>query len=71
MFCGYCVEACPCDAIRMDTGIFSLTGNKREDFVMDKEQTFCLDLALQDLKRVLDMMFPTWDTINLEAVKDD
>jgi hypothetical protein len=22
----------------MDTGIFSLTGNKREDFVMDKEK---------------------------------
>ena len=20
IFCGYCVEACPCDAIRMDTG---------------------------------------------------
>ena len=38
IFCGYCVEACPCDAIRMDTGIFSLTGNAREDFVMDKEQ---------------------------------
>ena len=19
VFCGYCVEACPCDAIRMDT----------------------------------------------------
>lgn len=38
VFCGYCVEACPCDAIRMDTGIFSLTGNKREDFVMNKEQ---------------------------------
>ncbi len=38
VFCGYCVEACPCDAIRMDTGIFSLTGNKREDFVLSKEQ---------------------------------
>jgi NADH-quinone oxidoreductase subunit I len=38
VFCGYCVEACPCDAIRMDTGIFSLTGNRREDFVMEKDQ---------------------------------
>ena len=23
VFCGYCVEACPCDAIRMDTGKFT------------------------------------------------
>jgi NADH-quinone oxidoreductase subunit I len=38
VFCGGCVEACPCDAIRMDTGIFSLTGNSREDFVLGKEQ---------------------------------
>ncbi|XPV83924.1 MAG: 4Fe-4S binding protein [Halarcobacter sp.] len=37
VYCGYCVEACPCDAIRMDTGIFSFTGGKREDFVVDKE----------------------------------
>jgi NADH-quinone oxidoreductase subunit I len=22
VFCGLCVEACPCDAIRMDTGKF-------------------------------------------------
>ncbi len=38
IFCGYCVEACPCDAIRMDTGIFSVTGKNREDFVLQKEQ---------------------------------
>jgi NADH-quinone oxidoreductase subunit I len=38
IFCGFCVEACPCDAIRMDTGIFSVTGKRREDFVLQKEQ---------------------------------
>ena len=38
VFCGYCVEACPCDAIRMDTGIFSITGNHREDFVLEKDR---------------------------------
>ena len=38
IFCGYCVEACPCDAIRMDSGIFSVIGEKREDFVYDKEK---------------------------------
>ena len=38
IFCGYCVEACPCDAIRMDTGIFSIVARQREDFVVNKEQ---------------------------------
>ena len=37
VFCGYCVEACPCDAIRMDTGIFSFTASTREEFVLDKK----------------------------------
>ena len=30
IYCGYCVEACPMDAIRMDTGIFSVTSYDRE-----------------------------------------
>jgi NADH-quinone oxidoreductase subunit I len=30
IYCGYCVEACPVDAIRMDTGIFSVTSDSRE-----------------------------------------
>ena len=30
IYCGYCVEACPMDAIRMDTGIFSVTSYNRE-----------------------------------------
>jgi len=38
VFCGGCVEACPCDAIRMDTGIFTFVAEKREDFVLNKEQ---------------------------------
>ena len=38
VFCGGCVEACPCDAIRMDTGIFTFVAQKREDFVLSKEQ---------------------------------
>ena len=35
IYCGYCVEACPLDAIRMDTGIFSVTDNNRESFVLE------------------------------------
>ena len=38
VYCGYCVEACPCDAIRMDTGIFSTTGDRREDFIIHKDE---------------------------------
>lgn len=38
VYCGGCVEACPCDAIRMDSGIFSFVAQKREDFVLNKEQ---------------------------------
>ena len=35
IYCGYCVEACPLDAIRMDTGIFSVTADNRESFVLE------------------------------------
>ncbi|MDA2924895.1 NADH-quinone oxidoreductase subunit I, partial [Acidobacteria bacterium AH-259-L09] len=30
VFCGYCVEACPEDAIRMDTGILEFSSYSRE-----------------------------------------
>jgi NADH-quinone oxidoreductase subunit I len=36
VFCGYCVEACPCDAIRMDTRQAVMSGDNRRDFVIDK-----------------------------------
>ena len=35
VYCGYCVEACPCDAIRMDTGKLVEAYYKREDFIKD------------------------------------
>lgn len=37
IFCGYCVEACPVDALKM-TGQFELANYKREDFVFVKER---------------------------------
>ncbi len=37
VFCGYCVEACPCDAIRMDTKLAVLVGGDRAGFVIDKK----------------------------------
>jgi NADH-quinone oxidoreductase subunit I len=36
VFCGFCVEACPCDAIRMDTRLAVFAGDNRRDFVIDK-----------------------------------
>ena len=32
VFCGLCVEACPKDAIRMDTGIVSMAYSERDRF---------------------------------------
>jgi NADH-quinone oxidoreductase subunit I len=37
IFCGYCVEACPVDAIGM-TQTFELANYKRTDFVFSKER---------------------------------
>jgi NADH-quinone oxidoreductase subunit I len=34
--CGLCVEACPCDAIRMDTGIHPAPALTREDTLFAK-----------------------------------
>lgn len=33
VYCGFCVEACPCDAIKMDTGKFPHAAYTREDFL--------------------------------------
>ncbi|MFN4151350.1 MAG: 4Fe-4S binding protein, partial [Candidatus Sericytochromatia bacterium] len=38
VFCGMCVEACPVDAIRMDSGIYSIVDFNRRNFVVSKEQ---------------------------------
>ena len=37
IFCGYCVEACPVDALKM-TESFELAGYTREEFVYGKER---------------------------------
>lgn len=37
IFCGFCVEACPCDAIRMDTGIHPSPYVSREQFIYEKD----------------------------------
>jgi formate hydrogenlyase subunit 6/NADH:ubiquinone oxidoreductase subunit I len=35
--CGLCVEACPVDAIRMDTAIVEMSEYDRKDFVMNRD----------------------------------
>ncbi|MDZ7265960.1 MAG: NADH-quinone oxidoreductase subunit I [candidate division KSB1 bacterium] len=37
VFCGYCVEACPEDAIRMDTGILEFSAYGRNGMLLTKE----------------------------------
>ena len=38
IYCGMCVEACPCDAIRMDTYVHPrIWGYNRQDFIESKE----------------------------------
>ena len=38
IFCGFCVEACPKDAIRMDTDRATLVRYHRDAFVYDREE---------------------------------
>jgi len=37
-FCGFCVEACPEDAIRMDTGIIEIAQYDRQDLIYDLDK---------------------------------
>jgi NADH-quinone oxidoreductase subunit I len=37
VFCGFCVEACPEDAIRMDTGIVEIAAYSRKEMIYHKE----------------------------------
>jgi NADH-quinone oxidoreductase subunit I len=46
IFCGYCVEACPCDAIRMDTGMHAVPYDSRDQHIYDRD--LLLSLAARD-----------------------
>jgi NADH-quinone oxidoreductase subunit I len=48
VFCGYCVEACPEDAIRMDTGILEFSSYSRRGMVYTKETLLALEPAGPD-----------------------
>ncbi len=57
VFCGFCVEACPCDAIRMDTTIGVMVYDNRRDFIITKDKL--LDWAPAD--------YPATDTQSQKA----
>ena len=48
VFCGYCVEACPEDAIRMDTGILEFSSYSRGGMIYSKEMLLSLEPAGAD-----------------------
>jgi NADH-quinone oxidoreductase subunit I len=48
VFCGYCVEACPEDAIRMDTGILEFSSYSRRGMIYTKETLLSLEPATAD-----------------------
>jgi NADH-quinone oxidoreductase subunit I len=48
VFCGYCVEACPEDAIRMDTGILEFAAYTRGGMIYTKETLLALEAAGPD-----------------------
>jgi len=41
VFCGFCVEACPEDAIRMDTGIVEMAAYTREGMIYRMDRLLC------------------------------
>ena len=43
IFCGYCVEACPEDAIRMDTGILEISNYTRSGMILNMETMLNLE----------------------------
>ena len=48
VFCGFCVEACPEDAIRMDTGILEFSSYSRGGMIYTKEMLLSLEPAGPD-----------------------
>jgi NADH-quinone oxidoreductase subunit I len=56
VYCGYCVEVCPEDAIRMDTGILDLAAYSREAMRLDIHQL--MDPKLKKPVAKCDLEFP-------------
>jgi NADH-quinone oxidoreductase subunit I len=55
IYCGACVEVCPCDAIRMDTRLLDVSADTRQGMIYDKDDLLAWkelpDGAVVDLSR--------------------
>jgi len=62
IYCGACVEVCPCDAIRMDTRILSVAAGSRESMIYSKDDLLnweeMPDGSVVDLARRAALKFP-------------
>ena len=67
IFCGYCVEACPEDAIRMDTGILEISNLTRNGMVLDMETM----LNLEPMKDRYVQYTKEGDIVSQEYLKQD
>ncbi|MFA7002277.1 MAG: 4Fe-4S binding protein, partial [Candidatus Omnitrophota bacterium] len=47
VYCGFCVEACPEDAIHMDTKILEIAAYSRERMVLDMNELLNLHLGVR------------------------
>ena len=56
VYCGYCVEVCPEDAIRMDTGILDLAAYSRQEMRLDIHEL--MNPALRKPWNDCDLKFP-------------
>ena len=56
VFCGFCVEACPEDAIRMDTGILEIASYSREGMVLDLPTLLSLNPAAARTDKEVDLV---------------
>lgn len=73
IMCGYCVEACPEDAIRMDTGIVELSAYRREDLLLTIDQLLKLEPIDRHAPRSMSPIPPregdgTWTPPGVEAL---
>ena len=63
VFCGYCVEACPEDAIRMDTGILEFSSYSRSGMIYTKETLLALEPAAADGRPTSPVPIPATRTV--------
>lgn len=67
VYCGYCVEVCPEDAIRMDTGILDLAAYSREQMRLDIHEL--MDPSLRKPVHECHLDFPHQCALHGGAIK--